>query len=387
MGMMLMNNTKTYNFIYKIIFIFFFLILIGYSLHIELVVRIGTYGIFLCSVGLFCLGSIRGYIKDLDILKIFLLLFFSFFSVFVSAKYEYESFVKILMFMELPLLVVSLPPKIDKTVVQFYQKGFFLISLYYLGISFTGYAYSYQTQYGTTQLSALTLGNSNPNETAMFLFTVIFVLAFAFFISKNIFSKCFLAFSIVWTAYLIFLTQCRVMILLSIVLLGVSFFLRKRKPNFILTKFVQVFPAVFVGVLIFFSNFFSSITFMGDSFDTGRSTIYLRAFNDMSFVKFMVGDFAFKFQNLHNAPLAVFATIGVVGVVIFYSILFSKLSCMLKSANNCQKGYLSFWVIMMFVLHSSVEAALFTAGSASAICTFTVFLFAQYEVLDEDIAD
>lgn len=380
-----MNGTKVNFNVYKAIFLFYLTILIGKSLHIDAMVSLGTIGIFLCSICAFFFGILNKSIKKSDFL-ITILILYSIFLVILT-RFDYETLTSFLMFIEIPLLMVSVPKKIDEGTIRFFCIGFFVLFLFYFCVFFTDNAHYFNTKYGVRYVSALTLGYNNPNETSIYLFTVCVGLVYSCVLSKKAVHRFLLIAAVAFTVYLIYLTESRIMIVLSILFCIVIVPLRNKKPGMGLARGMATIPFVFVLVLVYFSDELSTVMFMGDTFDTGRSIIYSDAFKDMSLNSFLFGDVSKNFQNMHNAPLSIFLTVGIMGMIMYYAIVFSKIFRTLKEANNCSKGYLGFWALFLLLIHSSVESGVLISGSALSMCLLIVFLFSQYEVCDEDTTD
>lgn len=373
--------------IYKTLFAFLFLILLMLPTKNSMLVSMGTYGIFVCTGLAVAFGFYENRIVAKDVLPVLILAICGIVSMICSKVSINKALVRYLMFMELPLLLMSMPDRIDRSIVRFYSVGLIFLSVFFVYQASSGNAYVFYSSYGKGYISDLTLGYNNPNETAMYLFCTQFGLINAVVLSSNKWVKLFLSVLAGILLYLVFLTNSRTVMVLSVLLLVIMVFLRKRKPSVILTINVVAFSFAFVVILIVFSSTLTGILFWGDAFDTGRSEIYSSVINNLTLLKSIFGDFDYEFDNLHNAPLSIFATIGIVGVTVFYYILLSWLLGRIRTTKFGKCTYLGMWSVLMIFVHSSVEAAMLTAGSAFAVCSFSAFLFAQYEVSNESITD
>ena len=149
--------------------------------------------------------------------------------------------------------------------------------------------------------------------------------------------------------------------------------------NKLITRIALAAPLIMAFLIYFFSEELSQVQVFGSSFETNRKGVFDQVFEHLELYEVFSGDYqTHLFDNLHNVYISIFATIGIFGVIfyiLFFDALLVKLSEKDKAIPYQKMAYL---FVLMLIIYSSVEAALFVSGSAFAmnfICVFLLFVF------------
>lgn len=341
-------------------------------------ISLGTYSIALGTFWLF-----GRYLRTIVINHSFIRVSFEFFllvylfvlsivSMLANWSVGYESLVKLITFMELPILLICIRMVEFKKCKKILQNFFLILGAFFICVSFTDLAYSYTTKYGITTINDLTLGYNNPNETAMYLYICFSVLLSFLFDETAKKTKRLNLIILSGILCLIFLTKSRVCILLAVTVLFYAVFLKKHKLGFVERKIIWIFPVLFLVFTLSSQTLFQNIRVMGDAIETGRYSIYITVLQDMNLLQILIGDFSLGFANMHNALLSVFGTIGILGSLVYVLYLYVRIEKDYKKRHN----NIAFFAIYMLIVHSSVEAGLLLSGSVYAALVFCLYLIA-----------
>ena len=142
---------------------------IAKPLRINFIVSMGTWMIIISTVVAFVLAVMLRKIRDQYLFNIIVLGVCVCASIAASFVWRYQEIVSALSFLEIPILMASYEKSKEKNVKKTIYACYIILSVYYSLISLTPLANIYYTEYGTTQMNFMTLGYSNPNETAMHL--------------------------------------------------------------------------------------------------------------------------------------------------------------------------------------------------------------------------
>lgn len=381
------------NSIYRILFlaslIGICLILYGHPSNNEGIVSMGTLLIAFSNFTCFCVWLLTDNGQKRDAFNKFFLIFlflWCLIAVAFTGHMNYGSVVSVLTFMQLPIYVLLADRVKVKNIKKYVYIVFGLFFLYFVNLSHSSIAYRYKDMYGYVNLTSLTLGYNNPNETAIYLFVFYIILLSGFFYFKKKLIKIMLLGETVYAWYLILLTECRTVLLLSTVIGIISFITKKIKITPVMLRIVFVFPIIFTIILIQTPEI-ATIQFLGDNLDTGRYIIFSRFLRELNISMFLFGDFAStQFANMHNAFISIVSTIGILGLLLFLAVMYGKYK------ELCNKIYLKKDKIVIvlgllsIILYSSVEAALLVSGSIFATLVFILFvLYFSEEVKDIDM--
>ena len=353
--------------------------------RVSAIMSLGTWMIIISIMISFFLALITRKIDNLSLAMLAALAVFLCVSVILSFSLKYQNLVAALSFLEIPLVMTTYSRCRDKNVRRAIYVSFIFLSIYYQIISFTSVANIYYTEYGSKQMKFLTLGYDNPNETAMHLLVCFFVLMIFLGELKNIFAKIFLIADIVMILRLVFLTMSRTSYLVVIFFVIVYIFFKKIPlPRFTELIFFCL-PLVFVIITYLFRVAGIDISFLGETFDTGRVDIYTSVFENFDILIFLFGKYDFLFSNLHNGFVSIFATIGIIGVIAFYVFLYIKIRSIRNYIDDRFTQKMAFVGLLCMVAYTSTEAAFLTAGGTFAVAFLSVYFigaFSKEETVD-----
>ena len=237
----------------------------------------------------------------------------------------------------------------------------------------------YQGPYGSVQISAVTLGYSNPNQTAMYTFLCAIGLFTGAAYMQSKYLKVFFFTLGCYIARVMFATESRTTALLFVVFAAMAIYVRKRQIPRFWIHFAYVLPLAYLVLSIVLPLLGQAITFMGESIFTGREEIYDRYFDRLNLLTFFFGDMNFfQYQNLHNGYIAIAASTGVPVCVAYIKLIKSMLlrSCPDLSASVYER--IAFVGFLCAIMNTGSEAALLVGGSQYAFLLFClVILFTK----------
>lgn len=358
--------------IYLLIFSLF-LILVCEPFGLSSILSLGVWIAFISTILVLIVSIVEGriYKSPITVFTV-LVLIISVFSIIISNQLSYKSIVSLLSFLEIPLFILSLNTISSVKIEKIIYKSFIVISIFLIILSFLPVAHIFENIYGVSYLDFLTLGYGNPNKTGMILFGCFAVLISYINYETKTIRKIFVLADAVYISLMIFWTQSRASIVITVLLIIFSFISNKKIIR-IICNICYIAPIVFAPIFIFFPKQLMQSYFLGETLDTGRLSIYLNVFNNMNIKNFLIGNYAYQFGNLHNLYISVFATIGILGVILFALLYFNilkKISCSYHSASN----KIALLAFSLFLLHSSVEAAMFLSGSSYAAIIILLYI-------------
>lgn len=274
----------------------------------------------------------------------------------------------ILGFLEMPIAIIMMDSvAYNKENFRFVLHVNVVIALVFVALSFSPYAYS-------GELHSLYLGYSNPNTTGIFLLLNQAILLMSIpSIRKRFAQACVMGVGL-YELYLIYLTDSRTCLAVSLII-GLYYLLGKRVkiPNWIISVAMLV-PLAFLFIYtgLYASGKYHDLYVLGKEFYSGREKYFLeqvRALSD----NLWIGDVRKRyFTNMHNVPLTIIASCGIVGYVLFF--IFNARTIYRYAVNaNSQIQYIALFAIMGVFIHSSAEAALFVGGAHYSIIIATFF--------------
>lgn len=292
-------------------------------------------------------------------------------SMAICDQISYKSMVALMSVLEIPLFIASIRQISSKRLAMVIYKCFIFASLFFIVISFTSIANRYTNEYGTFQADFLTLGYRNPNQTGMLLFACAAVLLSYFYRVDSIRKKILIALDIAYMLYLIYRTGSRASIIVATLLLLFSF-VKKRKIIECFSWACYIVPMCFSLLLGLFYQEIGQMYFLGDVFDTGRLLIYSDVLRHMDLKSFFLGQYSYQFSNLHNLYVSLFATVGLLGTVVLAG-LYLSINKKLNMAYETDSARIAYVAICLYMLHASVESAMFLFGSVYAAIIISLY--------------
>lgn len=254
--------------------------------------------------------------------------------------------------------------------IAFRYKGFvyfasIVYTLLFVYLFFSDVAYSFVGDYGIANLTDLTLGFANPNETAIYLMITFFVTVSGFFHYRGLIKKAIFLVASCVLLYFIWLTNCRAAILLSVLSIVLKFTKLLEKTKGREQKYVVLFPIVFAVLLLMFPSFFNTHFILDGTYAGARDSLYLNFLQNVNFTSALFGDFnRYANGNLHNSYLSIFGAYGIFVVIIYIRFLIVALDEFKKDYSIFEKyAYISFLCV---ILHGTVEGTFLMTGTVYA---------------------
>ncbi len=346
-------------------------ILIASPLRIYAFVSLGTWTIVASCLLAFVL-SFNQKSYSYILIAFFWLVGITVISLFCS-DFSYSQVVVAICFLEIPLLMTSYSEIKNDAIKKAIYVCYTILSVYYIILSLSSRSNVYYNEYGPHTMPFLTLGYANPNETAMLLFVCVVVLVSYFGQLKKLWTKILLGLDIAWLFVLIFLTLSRTATILCVVFVIAVFFYRKKTVPYWICAVALLAPLVYVLFTVNFSEVMKNLNVLGETAETGRLDIYKTVLENMNFKRLIIGDFSYRFQNLHNGYMSIFATTGLLGASAFILFLYMKYNDLHRFAKDIYQNKAALIGLCAMVFYTSVEAALITAGSVYAASVISVY--------------
>ena len=355
------------------------MIQIGSPIQVEVIMSLGVWVIFIASLLAFVV-AIRRTTPDKYLFVFIVLVLTLMISLVRSLDFSYNNLVVMFGFLEIPIFMLAYPKINSGRVKKVLYVCFFVLSVYYIILSFTSLSHVYYTDYGKRYMEFLTLGLNNPNETAMCLFACFVVIFSMFFEIRSSVLKLVVFADAIMVARLIWLTMSRTGIIMSAAIVVIALLFRKKKIPVVLRVIAFGSSIVFLVVTLLLEQTLDTLFVLGDIFNTGRSNIYERVLNSLDFLSFFVGRYEYRFENLHNAFWSIFATIGLFGVGAYYWFITSKVRDIHFYAASSQKTRKFAYVgLLLIFIYTATEAAFLVSGGSFAAMVTSIYILSVFE--------
>ncbi len=282
-------------------------------------------------------------------------------------------------FIEMPIAIMLLDcVEYNESNTKFILYINILIAVIFSLLSITKYAYS-------GILDSLYLGYSNPNATAIYLLLNQAILIMFLPKLDKKFMKIIVIGLCLYEEYLIYLTDSRTCLIVSLVIVVYYLF----GKNFKIPKWIifvaMIFPLIFVILYtnLYSSGSFSDLQILGKSLYSGREVYFMNQMNILSW-KNIVGDLRqYHFTNMHNGPLAIIASCGIIGYALWFCFYFLTIR-RYHSAAKSQLQFIALVVILGVYIHSCSEAALIVGGAHYSIIVATFYWILKGKPYDNE---
>ena len=295
-------------------------------------------------------------------------------SFFNGRQLTYSRVVPFLVFLELPIMMTSFNESKRETKKIIFA-CFWLFSFFYIALSMSDLAYIHRSnEWGNQTVDTLTLGYANPNQTAMYLLFCLFVLQIAVSEARNKLFRLLLVINEIALVILIYLTQSRAGIVISVCYLGIALIKRQNSIGRILSRVAIFIPVIFMVFMLVGGTRFSTFEFLGESFDTGRREIFTQAIGSLNSIETILwGNYRmYASQNLHNSAVSILVEYGLI-VLVIYEVLLANRIKNIATSSSVRKHGTALLALCLIVVYSSVEAAFFISGSFYAVSVFVVY--------------
>lgn len=260
---------------------------------------------------------------------------------------------------------------INKKLLNLLYFGSIFLSLVFIIYSFMPFAYSTDEGHYSP---FLTLGMHNSNAAGVYIFLVYSLIIITLQSRRNKIVPVILALCLL---YLIYLTNSRAVFVASILLPVISLVRHRKLPNLVILIACLI-PFLFVPAYLALNEVMDNIDIMGKTLFSGRQETFIKYIESIHYpYQVVFGSFrTFIFQNAHNGPLAIFVSIGTIGILGFYG---TFLYTLLKSNNSAtsQTATYAIIVILTCFIHSCGEAVLFLGGFPGLTFMYTFFILSH----------
>ncbi len=306
----------------------------------------------------------------MQIITIFFILCFSIISFLLYNQGGfYQYIIRMWCYLALPfyfLYINYLTP--DKKLINTLFIINILTSFVYILLSFSKYSYKGYESFLGTNNAWLTLGYDNPNQTAMYIVInmIILICAFHYYRKKSI--KFLLFLDICYLCILLFRTSSRTCILIGVVIILADIFKRSYRINKAVIIVTLFLPLLFLIIYPFLNqhNMLFLFSFGGKTDYASRSQIFQAVLVEVQ-DKFLFGEFGkYQLQNLHNGILCVYASLGLVGVILFYIYFIRAYINLIEGKIKSKAAFISSVGLLSVFLHACTEGAFIIGGSVFA---------------------
>jgi hypothetical protein len=231
---------------------------------------------------------------------------------------------------------------------------------------------------------SLYMGFNNPNETAIYLMANICILVLFFDMLKRWLYKVPLLLVIAYLILLLYRTDSRTALIATILVILYQLFARKWVVPKWAIIVAALFPVVFLLVYayLFRYHYFLDWEILGKPFYSGREDDFIRVLSLLR-QEWMFGDVGkYYFTNLHNGPLSILASIGVMG---YGTYLLSTIYTLRYYHDyvRTKSQTIALIVILAIFVHSSAEATFIVGGAHYSIIVATFYLLLRDDGQEE----
>lgn len=232
----------------------------------------------------------------------------------------------------------------------------YVLCFIYIVFSFGPFSFKYM-EVGEWGAKVFNMGLGNPNSVAVY---VMFSVEVLFIQLLSIQKKTHKAFNISLITILIYILvklSSRT-VLICVLAVVVYYIVRPRKKiGKVFLYFIMIFPAIMIPMQVLIGQKYYEIRILGKSLATGRADIYKEILDNIvaSPHNYMFGRFfEYPFENMHNTPLTILVSIGVVGLLLYFMFWVRQIN-FLDSVSNTATQKIAFFSLLVFFLHSSSE--------------------------------
>jgi len=268
------------------------------------------------------------------------------------------------------LLAVYLIDKVPRSAANelFVFKVNLVIAMVFIILSRTSYAYSGRI------VGSLYLGYANPNATAIYLLMNMVLLLLYVVKIKRVSLRVLVYIICAYLTYLIYETDSRTCLFAAGVVVLWSVLAPQKRLS---RKLVPIFLLIPLGFLFIYTAMYKSgqyagLTILGKPFFSGREGFFVEKLNALGGY-WLVGDVGKNpFTNMHNGPLTLLSSCGVLGYAIYLRYTGATLLQYYKN-NVTKEQTVALIVIFAIFVHSCSEAALIVGGANYTIVTATFY--------------
>lgn len=224
------------------------------------------------------------------------------------------------------------------------------------------------------------MGLGNSNMAASYVMFSVVILLIQLISIRSLAKKIFNIILFGALIYILFLLASRTVGFCIIVVIIFCLFRSRRKIGKAMPYIIMIIPLLMIFFQVFIWQRHVDFNIMGKALDSGRSDIYTALFAEISASpQFFIFGLFFKypFVNMHNAPLSILASTGLVGLLLYYLFWIRQIKMLYHTSNNTRIQIVAFVAILSFFIHSSSEAMMMIGTIPYAIFTLLIVKIAK----------
>jgi len=239
------------------------------------------------------------------------------------------------------------------------------------------------TPYGPSGVKVFTLGLGNPNAVSAYVMFAIILLLAHIVCQKKLAVRVFDTI-IVGLLFNLLLRLSSRTIVACVLLLLIGYLVgRKKNKMHMFWGIALAFPFAMIAITFILAESNLSIRVLGKALATGRAGMFLSTISDIKSApfSFVFGQFfKYYFGNMHNGPLSIICTLGLVGLIIYLLIWYKKLKYL---SDNCCTTIqrIAFYAMLAFLIQSSSEALFMVGTVPYSIMVIVVDKIAKGEIV------
>ena len=219
-----------------------------------------------------------------------------------------------------------------------------------------------------------TMGLPNPNAAAAYVMFAIVILIIQVSNTNRRWIKILNTVLIGLLSYVMIMLRTRSVFVALIVAMLLRLFRAKKWSKAWMPRLIMLVPLVMILGHVMLAQIDSNITIFGKTLASGRADLYETVFQEvrqapLSYIFGRLG--YYKLDNLHNAPLAIFANLGVFGFLVWFPFWTGQLRYM-NSIYSTRVQEIALIYVWAFIVHSSAEV-MFMVGM-TPYCLFMIVM-------------
>ena len=203
-----------------------------------------------------------------------------------------------------------------------------------------------------------TLGLGNPNAVSLCVMFCVILLFIQICTISNVYVKVVNILLSAVLFYILYLLSSRTVLFCAIIV-AIAFLIKAPKAFKAISYFVVLVPLIMIGVhLRLLDSDDITLQILGKSISTGRPEMYRKFLDEIQTfpIRALTGNLCgYGFENLHNGLLAIFASLGVFGVLLYVTFWNRQLTILRKVCVD-RKQKIAFAAILAILVHASSEA-------------------------------
>ena len=219
-----------------------------------------------------------------------------------------------------------------------------------------------------------TMGLPNPNAAAAYVMFAIVILIIQISNTKHRWVKVLNVVVIGMLSYVMVMLRTRSVFVALFVTMLLRLFRAKKWSRAWMPRLIMLVPLAMILGHLMLAQMDIDITIFGKTLASGRADLYETVFQEvrqapLSYIFGRVG--YYRLDNLHNAPLAIFANLGILGFLVWLPFWTGQLRYM-NSIYSTRVQEIALIYVWAFIIHSSAEV-MFMVGM-TPYCLFMIVM-------------